>query len=233
MKINFDNYIRRTLLVTGLCVYVMFSTSPALAQRGVSQELDSIEAIYNIRYEMPKGFNDLDTIQIWTPVGNYGRFGGLYWVFESKDKQCKVLYGLPPASVIDVGSRIDKGLKYIYETEDAVRDKYLHTLSLKEARESFNADSVFLYDVPTAKPQRRDEKCIHCTQMLIFRRNCLLLEFIWCFTDKGKEKKEKYMRKINKRIWFNDGKGDINDQTSRGEEWLLNYLKHKNWGNHY
>lgn len=35
------------------------------------------------------------------------------------------------------------------------------------------------------------------------------------------------MRKINKRIWFNDGKEEHCGQIKAGEDWIRNYLKER------
>ena len=227
MEMNYNIRVGKAMFMIVLYIYVILSVSPALAQTGVSKGLDSIGAIYNIKYEIPKDFNDLDTVQLWAPVNDDGKFGWIYWVFESKDKQCKVLYRLLPSDVDIITYRIDNGLRNIFGTEDNLRDKHLRTFTQKETWKSFNADSVFLYNVPTAEPKRCDEKFIYCVQMLIFRQNRSILELVWYFTDKGKKKEKRYMRKINKRIWFNDGKEEHCGQIKAGEDWIRNYLKER------
>lgn len=175
---NHNIGVGKTMLIIGLYICLMFSISPVLAQSGVSKDMDSIGSIYNMRYEMPKRFNDLNTVQAWTPVSNDGRYGWIYWVFESKDKECKVLYRLLPSDDSDINYRIDNGLEAIYGTGDALREKYLITLSQKDAQRHFNADSVFLYHVPTAEPKKHDEKFIDCIQMLIFKQSRSVVELV-------------------------------------------------------
>lgn len=223
---NYNIRVGKTLLIIGLYICLMFSISPVLAQSGVSKDMDSIGSIYNMRYKMPKRFNDLNTVQAWTPVSNDGRYGWIYWAFESKDKECKVLYRLLPSDDSDINYRIDNGLEAIYGTDDALREKYLITLSQKDAQRHFNADSVFLYDVPTAEPKKHDEKFIDCIQMLIFKQSRSVVELVWYFTEKGRTNKKRYMKQISKRIWFNDGKAENYIQMRQeGEDWLRRYLK--------
>lgn len=222
---NYNIRVGKTILIIGLYICLMFSVSPVLAQSGVSKDIGSIGSIYNMRYEMPKRFNDLNTVQAWTPVSNDGRYGWIYWVFESKDKECKVLYRLLPSDDSDINYRIDNGLEAIYGTDDALREKYLITLSQKDAQRHFNADSVYLYHVPTAEPKKHDEKFIDCIQMLIFKQSRSVAELVWYFTEKGRTNKKRYMKQISKRIWFNDGEAENYIQVRQGEDWLRRYLK--------
>ena len=65
MEMNYNIRVGKAMFMIVLYIYVILSVSPALAQTGVSKGLDSIGAIYNIKYEIPKDFNDLDTVQLW------------------------------------------------------------------------------------------------------------------------------------------------------------------------
>lgn len=217
MKVNGCILIGRMFFIIGF--YVSFSISPVSAQRQtVAEGLDSLEVFYNIRYKMPKGFTDLKTIRFWFPELVDRRIGWIYWVFESKDRQCKVLYRILPLDWRPHEERNRVGMKNIYGTEEDQRDKYLRVFPDKRARESFNADSVFLYDVPTAEPDRCDERFTHCTQMLIFRQGRPMPELVWYFTDEGKKNEQKYMRKVHKRIWFKNGDWVYDD--SRTMDWF-------------
>lgn len=75
MEMNYNIRVGKAMFMIVLYIYVILSVSPALAQTGVSKGLDSIGAIYNIKYEIPKDFNDLDTVQLWAPVNDDGKFG--------------------------------------------------------------------------------------------------------------------------------------------------------------
>lgn len=223
---NYNIRVGKTMLIIGLYICLMFSVSPVLAQSGVSKDMDSIGSIYNMRYEMPKRFNDLNTVQAWVLGNTNIMHGGVYWVFESKDKECKVLYRLWPSEASEKDYQIDTYLGLIYGTGDALREKYLITLSQKDAQRHFNADSVYLYHVPTAEPKKHDEKFIDCIQMLIFKQSRSVVELVWYFTEKGRTNKKRYMKQISKRIWFNDGKAENYIQMRQeGEDWLRRYLK--------
>ncbi len=60
----------------------------------------------------------------------------------------------------------------------------------KEARNMFNADSVFFYDIPLDKAYK--EKYIHCKGMVISKGNrpAFLLKFF--FTGRGKKRERVY-----------------------------------------
>jgi hypothetical protein len=59
--------------------------------------------------------------------------------------------------------------------------------------------------------------------MLIVRQDRLILDLVWYFTEKGKKKENKYMQKINKHIWYNDGQWNFDRQ--RWEEWMISCFK--------
>lgn len=54
MEMNYNIRVGKAMFMIVLYIYVILSVSPALAQTGVSKGLDSIGAIYNIKYEIPK-----------------------------------------------------------------------------------------------------------------------------------------------------------------------------------
>ncbi len=81
-------------------------------------------------------------------------------------------------------------------------DKHITVLAGKEARNLFNADSVFIYDIPMDKPY--EEKYVHCTGLAISKANRPVLYLKWFFTNKGKKKEKKYLDLIKKTIWYGD-----------------------------
>jgi hypothetical protein len=225
MKTVFLNS-QKVSFIMGLLFYAIFNSTTLGAQDVVSRGLDSLETFFHIKYEMPKGFNDLNTAQLWHPAKSILWSSALCWVFESKDKQCRVLYSVFPWYYPGIYTHRDKmrlEFKGILNTNDFVLDDYLRVLSSEEARKRFNADSIFLYDVPTAVPDIGDEKFTHCTRMFIVKQNRAELDLVWYFTEKGKKKEEKYMQKINKHIWYNDG--HWNWDLQRVEEWMKTYFK--------
>jgi hypothetical protein len=218
-------FLSKTPFIKGLFLYVIFNGATLYAQDLVSKGMDSIETIFHIKYEIPKGFNNLHTIQSWKPGKSF--FGRtLCLVFESGDKQCKVLYNLLPEYPAECScskcSRMYRELNSVLNTDDFVLDNYLRILPHEEAQKRFNADSIFMYDLPTTVFDTGDERFIHCTRMFITKENRPSLDVVWYFTDKGKEKKEKYMQKMNKRIWYNDGNWDMDWQ--RWDNWMKTYF---------
>ena len=49
---NYNIRVGKAMFMIVLYIYVILSVSPALAQTGVSKGLDSIGAIYNIKYKI-------------------------------------------------------------------------------------------------------------------------------------------------------------------------------------
>lgn len=99
--------------------------------------------------------------------------------------EVKTAFGIPRDSVFDVNN-------------------YLTVLAGKEARNMFNADSVFLYDLPLDRPYK--EKYVYCKGMVISKRNRPAMLIKWFFTEKGKRKERKYINLLNKTIWYEDQK---------------------------
>jgi hypothetical protein len=225
MKTVFFN-LQKVSFIAGLLFYAIFNDATLSAQNLVLTGLDSIEAIFHVKYEMPKGFNDLGRAQFWQPVNSCSCYT-LCWVFESKDRQCKVLYNMLPWYTGYNGythrDKMYREFKSMLNTDDFVLDNHIHILPSREAQKRFNADSVFLYHLPTAVPDMVDEKFTHCTRMLIVRQDRLILDLVWYFTEKGKKKENKYMQKVNKHIWYNDGHWNWDRQ--RWEEWMKTYFK--------
>jgi len=224
MKIFF-NYLPKMSFSIGLCLYVILNGTPVCAQDLVYKGLDSIETILNIKYKIPKGFNNLNIFQSWTP-NTPAMWNTLCCVFESGDKQCKVLYNVLPScpeyNLVTYREKMWREFNSMLNSKDFVLDDYLRILSTEEARKRFNADSIFLYNVPKTMFDKCDEKFTHCTRMVITRQNRPILDLVWYFTDAGKKKEEKYMQKINKHIWYNDD--NWNYDWQRWEKWIKTYF---------
>lgn len=88
--------------------------------------------------------------------------------------------------------------------KDALFDfnDHVTVLAGKEARDMFNADSVFLYDIPMDKPYK--EKYTRCTGFIISKMNRPTLTLKWFFTDHGKKKETEYMARLNGTIWYHE-----------------------------
>lgn len=210
-----------------LLSFAVFHDASLHAQDMVAKGLDSIETIYNIKYRIPEGFSNPNIIQQWKPdISTAGSV--IYSVFVSKDKQCKVLYPVILPVIHDTCSCyshrdiISRDFFSIYKTEDLDLDHYLRILPQKDALKRFNADSVFLYSVPTAI-YKSGEEYAHCTKMILTKQGRPKLELVFYFTEKAKRKEEKYIKKINRKIWYNDNPDWIWNQD-RCEEWIIKYF---------
>lgn len=228
MKSDFY-YLPKKILKMAIFLYIIFNSNLLCAQEIVSKGLDSVEDIFNVKYEMPKGFNNLNNAQLWRSDDSFPR-GIICWIFESKDKQCKVLYNVfplfQPYTECTCNSHRDimyREVKSVLEKDDFVLDNYIRVLPQEEARRRFNADSIFIYDVSKAIFGMNDVQFPHCTRMIITREERPILDLVWYFTDKGKKREEKYMQKINKHIWYNNS--DWKWDWQRWEEWMKTYFE--------
>lgn len=96
--------------------------------------------------------------------------------------------------------------KYGVKKEGAIININEHVISFprREAREWFNADSVFSYNLPLEKAFKK--KYIYCTSMIICRNERPTMYFKWLFTKKGKQNEEMYIKQLMGNVWYNDGK---------------------------
>ena len=225
MRTIFQNSQKASFIFCLFFYGIMFNDTTLNAQNLVLRALDSVETIFQVKHETPKGFNNLNTIRFWQPnISSPWRT--LCGAFESKDKHCNVLYNVLPSHTDQTffyhRVRMRRELESILNTKDFVIDNYLHILSIEDARKRFNADSVFLYDVPTAIIDTGEEKFTHCTRMFITKQGRLIVDLVWYFTDKGKKREDKYMQRINKRIWYHDDNWSW--YPVRWEEWKKEYF---------
>lgn len=91
---------------------------------------------------------------------------------------------------------------------DIIRDSifnvndYVSVIAGKKVRKSFNADSVFIYDIPLEKAYK--EEYVYCTGMVVTKKNRPYMQFMWFFTEEGKKKKDRYIKILSKKVWYND-----------------------------
>ena len=81
-------------------------------------------------------------------------------------------------------------------------DEYVTLTSGKEIRENYNADSLYIYEIPLQKPYK--DNFIYCTGLLVKKRNRPAMVLKLFFTEKGKEKEKYYVELLNKTIWYED-----------------------------
>jgi hypothetical protein len=218
----------------------LFLLNPVFAQNrtGYKDIPDSIEALFNIKYQPAKGFIFLDTLIAWSIVDNGEiKQPGMFYapVLQSKDKECILMYAAIPCyrsqddSLIystfnddECGNNlahrswIKQEIKYM-DSRSLNFDDYVLTLPVTYAKRKFNADSVFLMNVSSVTPITIEKTYEYCTRMFISRRNRPFLMFVWFFTEQGEKRKQKYMTKLHKKVWYKDGEWDFN--ARRFHDW--------------
>ena len=135
---------------------------------------------------------------------------------EMRKKKALLIY---PRSQITFEIKTALGLYYSYghplNNDSAKFDfsEYVTTVAGKKAREMFNADSIYIYDIPGADSvyffdqsleKMRRKKYPNCTSVFISKNNRASMDFKFFFTKKGKGKEEKYIAMLSKQIWYED-----------------------------
>lgn len=91
--------------------------------------------------------------------------------------------------------------------------KYVEVVFGKKASEKYNANAYAIVDLPNAHKTHfldkdleklRKEKYPYCTSLFIQNDNSAVLSFKLYFTEKGFKKKEKYIKMLDKHIWFDE-----------------------------
>lgn len=81
-------------------------------------------------------------------------------------------------------------------------DEHISVLPEKTARKWFNADSVFVYDLPVDNPYRGIYN--HCTGVVITKKGRTGFMLKLYFTDEGKKNEKRYLQALRKTIWYRD-----------------------------
>jgi hypothetical protein len=81
-------------------------------------------------------------------------------------------------------------------------NQYVTITAGKRAREMFNADSIFVYDLPLDKPYL--EKYPYCTGLVISKKDRATLLFKFFFTAAGRKKEEEYINQLSNHVWYDD-----------------------------
>ena len=81
-------------------------------------------------------------------------------------------------------------------------DEHISVLPEKTARKWFNADSVFVYDLPVDDPYQGIYN--HCTGVVITKKGRTGFALKLYFTDEGKKNEKRYLQSLRKTIWYRD-----------------------------
>lgn len=79
-------------------------------------------------------------------------------------------------------------------------DTYVTTIIGKEARERFNADTIYIHDLPLQKPYK--DKYTYCTGLVVAKEGRPSMNFKFYFTEEGKAEETKYLDYLDKQIWY-------------------------------
>ena len=92
-------------------------------------------------------------------------------------------------------------------------DDYVTIIAGKHARDMFNADSVYLYDLPHADSvyffdesleKMRKGKYPYCSGMFTYKRDRATMDVKFFYTEEGKKKQDEYIRLMSKHIWYDE-----------------------------
>jgi hypothetical protein len=81
-------------------------------------------------------------------------------------------------------------------------NRYITIIAGKKAKDMFNADSIFLYDLPLEKPF--EEKYTHCTVLFIAKRDRAILAFRFFLTPAGKKKEQEYIDFLSGQVMYDE-----------------------------
>jgi hypothetical protein len=70
----------------------------------------------------------------------------------------------------------------------------------KKAREMFNADSIFLYNIPLESAYQKIYS--HCMGMILSKQDRAIMLFKWFFNPQGWKNKNLYINMLSKHIWY-------------------------------
>lgn len=197
----------------------------AFAQNQVSYKDISTFAskAYDITYKKPKGFTDLKLSRYWWMPGDKSWGIGLPYdlMFQSKDSNCMILYSpvllfsQAPFNLFSASDQVRRELAaalgmenkkgYLKNTLGIDYDKYMTIWVREEARRSFNADSVFIVELPLKNAYR--DKYNYCTGIYVSKKDRPDLFFKCFFTEEGKQQEQKYLKPLYKKVRY------------RNEEW--------------
>ena len=100
-------------------------------------------------------------------------------------------------------------------------DEYVSAFPEEQAREWFNADSVFVYDLPVDDPYRGIYN--HCTGVVITKKGRTGFALKLYFTDEGKKNEKRYMQSLRKAIWYRDSDWKYDRENNKQAD--LKYLQ--------
>lgn len=216
----------KLLLIVALChgsILAQESSSESPYKHTLGSYTNYFAKEYGVTCAISKEFNDLNQyFALWKISKDKDKHsGGAYGpLIQSKDQQCLVMYpalafptfrpevGHNPQNQIMSEIRTALGLYYMPRhplNQDSVITEfndYVTIISGQKAHEMFNADLIYLYNIPLEEPY--DGKYNYCTGLVISKkgRPSLLLKLF--FTPKGKSDECQYIQMLSKQLWYDE-----------------------------
>jgi hypothetical protein len=92
-------------------------------------------------------------------------------------------------------------------------NNYVKIIGGDKAKQMFNADSIYIYDIPGADStyfldellnKLYIEKYKFCTSIFLSKMDRVPMDIKLFFTPEGKKDEERYIDMLNHKIWYND-----------------------------
>jgi hypothetical protein len=230
------------IIIAGLILSLgAFSQENLYYNKDLPSYKEYVNKEFGINCSIPIYLKNLDKYYvIWKVRENRTKHSGRMYgpIFLSKDKECIVAFPAQPHLVSTKENEISGrnkgnfpriqitgelktalGLYFHYGSSlniDTVKfdfNDYVTIIAGKKPREMFNADSIFIYDLPNADSvyffdesleRMRKEKYPYCTGMFITKNDRATMDIKLFFTKKGEQKKNQYIEMLKKSIWYDD-----------------------------
>lgn len=234
---------KRYIFYTFLCAFTVSQICAQNEKKTFSAYSHYVSKAFSVTWKKPHDFTDLKQSAIpWGPgIGKGGgRTGMLYAsILQSKDGDCLVLY---PDMDMMLASLETRNGNFAYQmlineltaalnlsdrkehlqNTDFNFDKYVMVLHDEETKKVFNADTVYIAQIPLLSPYRN--KYLYCTGLYIVKtgRPSMILKCF--FTEQGELKKEKFLRELCKRVKYKNEKWIYDSEKCTLEKYKY-YLK--------
>ena len=155
-----------------------------------------------------------------TPPQKYSHYSVNDWlgpVCQSKDKNCMLMFSADPFAHTNPRNTIEEEISnqigVIYETMHCDYNDCLTLISGEKAQELFNADSVYVYDLPKGSAVKiwdipldriRRNKYPYCSGIYIYKKNRAVMGAKLFFTEEGKKKQNEYIEALSHSIWYDE-----------------------------
>lgn len=203
----------------------------------VSEALD-------ISWKRPRNFHVMQQgdKDWWTPADRkkIGDLGFIYEIMlQSKDGNCVILYPRMELLLISFNAKdsVFARRTLVAEMNVALKQKdiktggqhdisnfneYVIVFHDKEAKKRFNADTVYIANIPLQTPFHGNYT--YCTGIYVVKkgRPCILLKCF--FTEEGKRKENKYLQKLFRSIKYKNEDWKYDEEKCLRESYKL-YLK--------